>query len=156
MEKKAKYQDKKKEKKRNNEDKIKIIMSGLIIALVIILYSAFRCYFPKYIDILQIKLLNNIIDGWNVTHILFYGILAYIFPNEIYIIVLLGIIWEIIEYIMANIKFKNIFMSNIGGCKIREHDTKLTGRFKDIICNTIGIIIGYLIYYYINCKNKNE
>jgi len=129
-------------------DKIKIIIIGILTAGFIILYSKFKCIYPNYIDILNYKYLY-IYDGWNITHITLYAILTYLYPNEIYIILLIGIVWEIIEYFLAINKIKKYTF----GCKNREHNLVFVNRFKDIICNCIGITLGYIIYYYTNCMN---
>ena len=129
-------------------DKINIIIIGILTAGFIILYSKFKCIYPNYIDILTYKYLY-IYDGWNITHIVLYAILTYLYPKEIYIILLIGIVWEIIEHFLTIYKIKNYTF----GCKNRNHDLVFVNRFKDIICNCIGITLGYIIYYYINCMN---
>ena len=62
-----------------------------------------------------------IINLWNISHIIYYAILSYIFYNYRFTLFLIGILWELLEYLIG-------------------HNNNL-----DILWNIIGIIIGTIV-----------
>ena len=93
-------------KKKMNDTKIQIIqviIYCIIVALIIMMYGTYRCRNSNYKDPLtksiagDNKELGKFIDGWGLIHFWFYALLVFKFPKAWYIIIIIGIIWEIIE-----------------------------------------------------------
>ena len=93
---------------------------------------------------------------WQLSHFILYAILASIYPNHVYLIFGLGIVWELIEillgYFTGTAKLYNI-LNNI---LFKNENNKLTydlsdnhfwyASHYDIIANGAGILFGlYLI-----------
>ena len=123
--------------------KVNIILLGLLVILIILGYSVVRCKLG--VDILQHKFKIWDFDLWSLSHLIFYFILVYIYPEEWFFIFILGVIWELIEYWMGGFNPKNI--SNLlGGCKLDTSDkTWWYGKISDIVANSIGIILALII-----------
>ena len=60
---------------------------------------------------------------WNISHILYYGLGAYLFPNYVVQLWFMGIAWEFVEHFTYN-----------------------CGNPLDIMWNTIGIFIGLALH----------
>lgn len=89
------------------------------------------CYLICNSELHTTYLKNPRITGWSISHFLFYLIIGFILPN-FYWILLAGVLWEIIEYMMGVImKDKNYWTS--GG---------ISGQITDLIMNVLGFIVG--------------
>lgn len=114
--------------------------------LFIVAYGTYRCKTTSFIDPLTNsvgpKSLERFLDGWGISHFLFYGTLAYMFPDKksLIFIALLGIAWEIIESIFKDHPF---YLSN---CKYTIGTDKESGwwygRWEDIVMNSLGMLTG--------------
>ena len=118
--------------------------------LSIIAYGTYRCNTKDYVDPLTKSIgpasLNRFLDGWGITHFMFYGVLAYMFPDKrsLMFIAGLGVAWEIIEVIFKEHPF---YLSD---CKYppqtdADGDGWWYGRWEDIIMNSLGMATGYII-----------
>ena len=117
----------------------------IICPLLIALYGYYRCKNIKtHDDYLGFDLFNNSkkygLDGWSISHLLFYMLLGYLFPNKIILTLSLGIIWELFETFIGIYK-PNIF-KDYGFCSTDNSKVWWHGKFSDIIVNFIGFIIG--------------
>lgn len=98
------------------------------------------------------------ISGWRISHFITFFIAGFLFPECICLIFILGVVWEMIEYSMANIcifiskkynsekyqkneKIEGIMYNNNGGW--------LDGSVEDIIYNTLGLFFGVLLSKYV-------
>jgi hypothetical protein len=77
---------------------------------------------------------NNAINYYSIIHLVIYFTLAFIFPNEWILIVILSIIWEILEYGVQ------IFI----GLDLVTETT--ANHFVDILFNLSGYLIGMFAY----------
>lgn len=129
---------------------LKIIFICIVIAFSIMAYGTYRCNRENYVDPLTMsfgpKSLSRFLDGWGITHFLFYGILAFMYPDmkSLIFIALLGVIWEIVEVIFKDHPF---YLSD---CKYtiqtdKEGEGWWYGRWEDIIMNTLGMITGVIL-----------
>lgn len=110
--------------------------------LIIFIYGNYRCNNPEYRDHLMKKLGYFDLDGWSISHFLFFLFLSYKFPNEKYFIGLLGILWEFFEHYLG--KKRPGWLGGFGDCATTDPniDEWWYGRISDIIVNTFGIIVG--------------
>jgi len=145
-------------------EKLQITITLLYVGACIIIYSIIRCTNQEIKDPLQ-KILGGkntrfaqMLDGWSISHFIFYGALANIYPNEIPFIIFCGILWEIFEYLTSNSNLKILgILRGISECKIvtGESQTWFYAKYTDILMNVLGCLIGYLIYKYTNLQIKN-
>lgn len=122
------------------KDGIKICGCALVAVLFILFYGKFRCDHPNFKD----PLLNNIVsdlDGWSLTHLGFYMLMGYLFPDKIPILFLLGVLWEIIEFYMSTTN--GGLIGKFGFCQNVGEGSWWFGRYSDIIVNGVGLYIGY-------------
>ena len=99
--------------------------------------------------------------GLQINHLIFYTIIGFIYPNFFFIWQLLGIIWELLEFIPTY--YPKDILPYIGGCidkdKINKYyihpiDKTLPRskihfwhpKFTDILLNIIGFYIGYILF----------
>jgi hypothetical protein len=117
--------------------------------LCIIIYGTYRCNTKHYIDPLTKTIgpvsLNRFLDGWGISHFIFYGVLAYMFPDKksLIFIAALGVAWEIIEVIFKEHPF---YLSD---CKYPPQTDSGAGwwygRWEDIIMNSLGMLTGVIL-----------
>jgi hypothetical protein len=129
-----------------NEIKI-IIIYQIVCVFLIVAYGTFRCrnrYFkdPLMGNISNIKEISSYTDGWALSHVFFYMLLGYKYPNRWMYLFITGVIWGIIE---ARFEDKPFYLSS---CKGRENEKWWYGRYEDVISNTIGMMIGISLNKY--------
>ncbi len=147
--------------------RIKTIDSGsLRFSILITLFSLgfiiLGHFYPGQIqEILKkpiIKVPSTELDWWSVTHILFFAIIGFVFPDHLFELFVLGVLWEIVEdglsprekkglvkcdkeYANSWINtFKVMWCDNIS----RENDYWY-GKWDDVFSNTLGLLIGHFI-----------
>jgi hypothetical protein len=54
------------------------------------------------------------INGWIISHILFFGIMGFLFPDYALLLVLIGFTWEITEFLFGWHNWLDIFWNIIG------------------------------------------
>ncbi len=127
------------------------LLFGIFILVVIgiLLYERYMCAL-NIRDIMIQPLLpepfENVSDGWAISHIILYTILAYLFPKRIVLLFFVGILWEIIEegygWLLRHSYIK------VPEC-IKLSDSRQTwwfGRWHDLVSNSIGLAIGYSLH----------
>lgn len=130
---------------------IDILKNFCIIGLIVLILSYFKCkniisnkydILTKSYNFTNYKFLNEYVDGWGLSHLLLYGIMTFIYPNQWHFIFLIGVVWEIIEIILSYIPIFKCYLLNYGRGQVTEW---WYARFEDIIMNWLGIIIGYYL-----------
>ena len=123
-----------------NKNKKKVILIYFTVAVLLHIYKVIICKFNinDFISINKTKSL--IFNGWTISHLILNAIVGYIFPNEIYISIILGIIWEIYEYIYS-LNFPILINLYKHICKNSPEKIILYNPY-DFIINIIGILIG--------------
>lgn len=103
----------------------------------------------------KLKQYNFAVSHWPFTHFVFFLVLAYCFPSQWYLILFIGVTWEVIESLLKTLTNKNNNASNTTKSKrVRinadtiEYTTYWDSSFKDIIFNTIGAICGLTLYHF--------
>ena len=129
---------------------LKYIISFVACILFIFGYGSYRCRNPKYKDILEKSIGIGELDGWSMTHFLFFLYLGYTFPRKEYLIiaVIMGIAWELFEHFYG--KYRPGWLGGYGDCQELASDKTddgnwWYGKWTDIVMNTSGLFIGYLI-----------
>jgi len=82
-----------------------------------------------------IHICNHPFDCWSLSHFLFYILLGFLFPHYWKLVLVMGIIWEIMEFIGYHIE-KNV---------LKNEKIYWCAKFSDIIVNTFGFIVGLLL-----------
>lgn len=125
-----------------------ILLYELIPIIVIFSYGSYRCGNKTFKDPLEKKIVE--LDGWSMTHIIWNMLIGYLFPktNELIIVFILGLLWELFEHYAG--KQRQGWLGGYGDCNDLLTDNTKTGnwwygKYSDIICNTIGLLLGSYI-----------
>lgn len=126
-----------------------ILLISLICVTTIVVYGTFRCKHTAFVDPLTYSFapppFDRYLDGWGLTHLLFYGMLGYLYPDPhlVGFCFVLGVLWEVVEY---SLKDKQVYVSK---CKYRVNAKNQSGwwygRYQDIVMNTFGLLAGVAI-----------
>ena len=133
-----------------------IIYIVVAIAIVIVVYGILMKLFFKgemvHKDFMNKKIFSlgilgsNCCSFWPISHLVLYTILAFIFPDCLLFLFLLGVLWEGIEMTGG------VVLSEFGlnEQKKKEYSNKIEysgkwvhGSFKDIVFNSVGIALGF-------------
>lgn len=110
---------------------------------LIFAYGKYRKLHPEFKDPLMLKLGIWDLDGWSVTHFLFYSFLGYKYPDYSRSILGLSILWEGFEHFMG--KERPAILGGFADCpdnvNIQNNGEWWYGRLSDIIVNTIGFYL---------------
>ena len=134
---------------------VKIMISFIFTAASVVVYGKYRCDNNKFKDPLLLKLNINDLDGWSLSHIIYFLIMGYWFPNYFYFITGAGIIWEVFETYYGI--YRPSFLKGFGHCASNMSRQKVWwyGKITDIICNIAGFYMGVYLKKSIT-KNKEE
>lgn len=137
------------------DDKTKILISTSLVGFGIISYSKYRCKNPNFVDPLtRGSSICSFCDGWSISHFLFYMLLGYKFPKELVFTMILGIMWEGVEWATSRTNWKilssmrGVSQCNVSGEGSTEERTDTIGdhwfyaKFSDLILNFLGFMIG--------------
>ena len=114
--------------------------------LLIGLYGYYRCKnLETHNDLFGFSLFNNSqsdygLDGWSLTHLFFYMLIGYLFPEKMVFTISLGIIWELFETYIG--LYKPSIFKEFGFCSTDNSKVWWYGKYSDILVNFIGFIIG--------------
>ena len=130
-----------------NNQNIKFITYFILCVLIIFMYGNYRCNNPEHKDILQTSVSIWDLDGWSISHFLFFLFIGSQFPEKNYLLVavILGILWELFEHYYGEKR-----PGWLGGdCKKLATDNEdgnwWYAKFSDIIMNILGLLIGYYL-----------
>jgi hypothetical protein len=101
-------------------------------------------------DILMKKFANcEGCDLWAVSHLLLYALLGYMFPQHLFLLMIIGVIWEFIEDYLGTLKLDFMGYGRmaevLGAVDKNGESVWWFGRVTDIAFNMIGLISGYEI-----------
>ena len=112
----------------------------------IFIYGKYRCDNPDFKDPLQIKIPIWDLDGWSILHFFTFLYFGYLFPNYLFLAMIIGILWELFEFFYGY--FKPTFLRGWGHCistDIIDKDNNNIwwyGKISDLACNFTGFICG--------------
>lgn len=124
-----------------------LLISISITIFLIIFYKLLKCYFyPRVPDPLLIQF-HGSIDGWTLSHVLYFSYMGFLFPTYIYELIILGIFWELFEEgfgLLGLLYPNNTLMKNC--FEDYNHPGRWWyGKKEDILANMIGLLIGLLL-----------
>lgn len=109
-------------------------------------------------DLLNQSYKNNVvglgnIGGWSISHFVAFYIAGFLFPQQWVLIFILGVLWELVENIGADlVNFEE--KSKLTDSNMYQNKW-MCGNLSDIIFNSIGLFLGYWTSIYIgNKKDK--
>ena len=127
---------------------VKILLVGLTCVLVIVCYGTYRCKNTQFVDPLTYSFapapLDKYLDGWGISHLLFFALLGFHFPTKLLFCFALGVVWEMVEYSMQSHPF---YLSKCNyDMQTHKGEGWWYGRWQDIVMNTCGLWIGVRIH----------
>lgn len=143
------------------EEYLQLCLFLFLIASSVIIYSQIRCAYPDFKDPLGIHS-ELYIDGWLLSHFITFGIVGYVFPTHFYLAMILGVLWEIFEYLLGKNtptflkckiqnknkpKYQYLFKTNDSNIQTKN-DAWWYARHEDIIVDFLGFVTGYFIKTY--------
>jgi hypothetical protein len=117
-----------------------------LVAMIIFANGYYRCKCLGGNDILMVRLGVWDLNGWSITHIIWFSILGYNFPDKFWFAQSLGVGWELGEHLMGT--SRPSWMGGFGDCPLTSKQKNLThknwwfGRSSDILMNIMGFIVG--------------
>lgn len=129
---------------------VQILIVFFVCAMVIVGYGTIRCNSATFKDPLTQSVapppFDSFLDGWGISHLIFYGVLTFFYPDPRSMIFIwtIGIVWEIVESFFQDHPFYLSSCKNNG----YEHDKGSGwwyGRWQDIVMNSIGMLMGYTV-----------
>jgi len=109
-------------------------LSFIYVFVFIIIYSKYRCHNPDFNPLDKDFGIGMGLDGWSVTHFLFYSYLGYTFPKYIIQSFIIGCVWELLEYYLS--KTKPVWLKKFGECNIStDPDGWWYSKFSDLVVN---------------------
>lgn len=123
---------------KNNCENAGITLLVISYLLVVLFILTFPRWFKKsnVFHLQCVRIGNTTLDCWSLSHFLFYIFLGFLFPHYWKLILCVGIIWEIGEYIFHEIE-KKLSVETIYWC----------AKFSDIWVNTLGFAVGFMLRY---------
>ena len=139
---------------------LQLIAGGLFVVILIIIYGQFRCAFPGFSDPLSIHGMVYV-DGWLLSHFILFALAGYFFPKHFYVAVIIGILWELVEYSFGihtpkllkcedqpkKAKFQYL-NRNKDKTLAEKNDAWWYGRYEDVVVDILGFMTGYFIKTY--------
>ena len=131
---------------------IQMGLGGLIIIYFFIMKYIFKkkasLYDPLNKKIISIPILGKTCCSyWPLSHIVAFAVFSYIWPQYIHHIFFLGIVWELVEYVLKIILTKKGEELKFKRTRDENNNIEYTNWWgsssKDLIFNAIGIGIGY-------------
>jgi hypothetical protein len=85
---------------RNNAGISITVLIGCVIGFILIIWKLDNP-FDKYLEKHLFTLAGDSINGWSVTHFCLYCIFGLTMPNHLPEFIVLGIVWELLEYLLS-------------------------------------------------------
>jgi len=116
----------------------------VVCAVLIFMYGNYRCENPDFKDPLQTKLGIGDLDGWSLSHLLFFMFIGYHFKGEYLIAAFfIGVLWELFEHYYG--EERPGWLGGYGDCDMRTDPLEGNwwyGKWSDIVMNLIGLVLG--------------
>jgi hypothetical protein len=133
-----------------------VYIALVLLAFSVIVWNGF-IYLYKGTDFASHDPLNQTVFEWNtfekccswwpLLHLFWFTVFSFIFPNCSALLFTGGVVWELIE-VLLGILYVNNKKENLDTKKSKlQYNIWWSGSVKDILFNTIGIILGRLLRY---------
>jgi hypothetical protein len=123
----------------NTKVDVLYILWFLFIIFLVMSYSFLYCQF-KFFDFMTHKYTKHI-SGWLISHFIAFAVAGFFFPNTLVLSMILGILWEIVEW--SGGKFKPSFLKPFGECHSKgPNKVWWYGKYEDIIADFAGFMAG--------------
>ena len=136
-----------------------------VMAIITVLSLAFIIlghYYPGNIQAVLkrpiVTVPSTVLDWWSVSHLFFFAVLAYLFPDHLFELFLVGILWEIIEdglsprdskgLVTCDKKYDNSWMETfkVMWCdNIAREKDYWYGKWDDVFSNLLGLLLGHFL-----------
>jgi hypothetical protein len=124
----------------------------IVVVLVIILYG-YVLRRVKAKDLLARQIYSHPIcqdiDGWSITHFMFFGLLGVLYPGQHLQFFLVGYAWEVIETLLGQNKFQMsgkrlqlLGEQDAEGNSTGDDDAYWYGKMSDVVADNFGYAIG--------------
>ena len=124
-----------------------------IVAILLIVVYGFIIRTAKCCDALGKEFFHHPIcqniDGWSVTHLLFFGLLGVMYPGNHLQFILVGAGWEVVETVLGQNKLGTtghriqlIGEQDSAGNSTGNNDAYWYGKESDIVVDAIGYCLG--------------
>lgn len=132
----------------------------LIIVLIILLWAIYLSTRhgedmaqndPLNKKIIDIPIFENCCSWWPISHFIIFFVVGILFPNSDLIAIPAGILWEIIEMVIADF-FGRQRQGMVDNDKIEYSENWWSGSFKDIVFDIVGFYLGKSMAYTLNCQ----
>jgi hypothetical protein len=131
----------------------KLSLCMFSMAIAIVAYSKFRCKFPNFKDPLgkfpfggEHGKFAAIADGWSQSHFIFFTILGFFFPDQMYAAMVYGLLWELLEWLTQHTNSSVVNMlrgvSTCANNHLDEGEHYIYSKSTDIIMNLTGFLLG--------------
>jgi hypothetical protein len=135
--------------------KVPCVALYILVVLVIILYGYFLRK-TKTQDVLAKRIFHHPIcqeiDGWSISHLVFFGLLGFLFPGHYLQFLLVGIGWEVIEtglgqhqFEVSGKRLQLIGEQDEEGNSTGEKNAYWYGKESDILVDALGYAIGSVL-----------
>ena len=132
-----------------DENKITIAVLLCVISLIFIAFGhKYRDSVQKVLQKDFIKLPATNIDWWSISHLILYGILGFIIPNQHFTFFLLGSGFEIVEDMLSSNETTQLDNCNTPDknekimCKMSIDNDYWYAKWDDIFINLLGYTVG--------------
>lgn len=132
--------------------KIPCVVLYIVCILLIVLYGVVLRA-TKSRDILAKKIYTHPIcqdiDGWSISHFLFFGLLGVLYPGQHLQFLCVGFLWEVIETVLGQNKFGTtgsrlqlIGEQDENGVPTGNNDAYWYGKESDVVVDIFGYSLG--------------
>jgi len=130
-----------------------IILSIVVIAIVLwwvyLRYTWGENGVPNHdfmnVMVVRVPFLENCCSWWPISHFILFFIIAYIFPECWWQLIVLGVLWECVEVVLSVALEKKRQGARETNGNVEYSNNWWAGSFKDILMNSLGVLSGVLL-----------
>ena len=92
--------------------------------------------------------MNTPIDILTLSHFLFWLVAGYVFPNKYMYVVIIGLLWELFEYMIVKVDVLYKLVKKYWFVPERYWNETIYNKIIDMIVNLLGYSLGCLLVKY--------
>ena len=126
--------------------KVQLTVIAVFQILMVFGYGKFRRIKAQtFSDPFMTKLGVGDLDGWSILHLITFALLGYIYPEEFWFSMFLGVLWEFIEWSLGALDVPE-WVRVFAGAAVPDGEGRWWyGRLSDIVMNALGFGLGIWI-----------